>query len=145
MELQKLDDPRDRLGKATRWELIQFARQNNVAEIDPEMPAMLMRDILRRKGITNIQIPNRLLGSRNYWGRGAPVAQETKNGAATDAVADLARQWQEQKKTPVAFKKSGNQITDLRRECKARGIKISRRDTIKILKEKLAAHGENAA
>jgi hypothetical protein len=62
-ELLKADDPRSPLERARRLELLAFARANSVTEIKHDMPAPLMRKILRLKGLTNIKIPDRKLGA----------------------------------------------------------------------------------
>lgn len=59
----KEDDPRSALEKARRGELVVFARQNNIDDIDPGMPATLMRKILRQRGVTNIQPGHPNLGT----------------------------------------------------------------------------------
>lgn len=138
-QLKSVDDPRDRLDKASRVELIKFAQQNSVAEIDPEMPAILMRELLRSKGLTNINIAPRLLGQPR--GR-AVVAGEQANVPVMNSTADLARQWQEQQKQKP---KRVHEFNDLRAECKRLGIKISRRDNMTVLKTKMAEHGKDAA
>lgn len=131
----RVEDPRDRLDKATRYELWQFAQANGVTEIKREMPAMLMRPILRRRGLTNINITPRQLGMTN----GASIANNATVAAdQTDAMADLAKQWQqEQAKKETANNFDGMHINDLKTLAKSRGIKLSRKDTKEDLKAKL--------
>lgn len=133
-QLKSVDDPRDRLDRAHRIELIRFAQQNGVTEVDPEMPAILMRQILRRRGLTNIDIPPRLLGQTQRGG--AVVANTQERTVATDAAADLAKQWENQKKAKVETK-APETINELRAAVKAKGIRLSRRDTMETLKAKL--------
>lgn len=137
----RVEDPRDRLEKATRLELWRFAQENGVNEITPEMPAMLMRPILRRRGLTNISVPRRELGSP----RGSAVSNNSTVAASqADATADLARQWQ-QEKIRKEDEKATEEMSfmDLRKALKAKGVKFSRRDNMQTLREKW--RGENAA
>lgn len=128
MILNKIEDPRDNLEKARRPELFAFAQANRVPEIVTEdMPAVVMRTILRNKGLSRISIPRRPLG--------LPVQAQMEPGQKVqevDAAADLARQWQAESK-PV----SEMGITDLRKACKERGIKMERRDNMQTLRAKL--------
>ena len=144
-QLKSIDDPRDRLDKAHRIELIRFAQQNGVAEIDPEMPAILMRDILRRKGLTNIQVPNRMLGQPARRDA-AVVSGAQSNVPLTDAAADLAKQWQAQKQTVVEKPaKRVNEFVEIRSKLKKMRIPFRRNNTMQELKAKLAEHGKNAS
>ena len=143
-QLKSIDDPRDRLDKAYRHELARFAAAQGVAEIVPNMPAILMRDILRRRGLTNINIPPRPLGQPQ--GNNSVVPGVQSNVPMTDAAADLAKQWEAQQKQEVVGPekpKRKHEFNDIRAECKKLGIKFSRRDNLKTLKAKLADHGEN--
>lgn len=133
-QLKSVDDPRDKLDKATRFELAQFAKANNVTEIVPAMPAILMKQILRQKGLTNIQIPNRVLGLP----RNAAPVESQQNVSATDAVADLARQWKEQQQPPAKLT-----MGEIRSALKKKGVKFSRTDKMEVLKAKL--NGEQNA
>ena len=144
-QLKSIDDPRDRLDKAHRIELIRFAQQNGVSEIDPEMPAILMRDILRRKGLTNIQVPNRMLG-QTARRDAAVISVAQSNVPLTDAAADLAKQWQAQKQTPVEKPaKRVNEFVEIRSKLKKMGVTFRRNNTMQELKAKLAEHGKNAS
>jgi len=103
MILDRIIDPRDNLEKARRCELEHYARANGVGEIDPNMPAQLMRRILRAKGLTQIAVPNRPLGAVNARPLLPDPTQaargEADGATASEAVAeiaaedDLARQW----------------------------------------------------
>ena len=131
---KRVDDPRDRIEKATRRELYLFAVANGVTEIQPHMPAMLMRPILRRRGLTNINLPPRELGNP----RGAAV---TNNSAVTadvaDVTADLAKQWQqEQAREEQSAAADSMSFNELKSALKARGVKLSRKDTFEDLKDK---------
>lgn len=106
MQILKVQDPRDTLEKARRPELVKFAEQHRVAEIDPAMPATLMRKILRSKGLTSITIPNRQLGqiSGTRINTKSPVKEaqaasgsnEPPKVVEVDADEDLLRQWKAQ-------------------------------------------------
>lgn len=164
MILNKVEDPRDTLAKARRWELVQLAKANGVSEIDADMPADLMRTILRQKGVTRVQIPPRPLGQQNQpnarkmYRNGqlltpppAPARQEQQKVVEVNADADLMRQWQQeraaQKNAEAAPAKPLDQmgINELRNECKRLGIHVERRDNMQTMKAKIEAHGQNAA
>ena len=162
MYLNKIDDHRSQLEKATRMELFRFAQANKVAEIVQEMPASLMRVILRQKGLTRIAIPNRVLGAPAQDRiAGAPTGPST----SIDADEDLMRQWQTQKVAPPPapepraprptskaaprkrlVERPKSEINKLRDECKRLGIHMGRRDRMDDLRAKIEAHrGQNAA
>lgn len=60
--LRHIEDPRTPLDRARRVELFEFAKAKGVSEIFPDMPAQMMRRILIARGVTDIRVPNRLLG-----------------------------------------------------------------------------------
>ena len=149
MYLNNIEDPRSNLDKARRSELYEFAKNNGVTEINDNMPAILMREILRGKGLTRIPVPDRRLGQTNQPNprphyqntMAAPGGQQpAPKGVAVDAVADLARQYQQEQRRPLADSMT---IGELRKECKARGIKLERRDNMTTIRAKL--RGENAS
>lgn len=149
----RIDDPRDNLDKAVRWELDQFAKENGVTEITPEMPAILKRKILRSKGLVNIKIPTRVLGQPRDWGTGKGALTSDPNALVgdrlppVDTTTDLARQWeafkaQEAKEALGVVPPRGfNKRRELAKECKARGIVIARTDKVPDLERRLAEHG----
>lgn len=146
MQLNKIDDPRDALSKARRDELRRYGKSNGI-EFPVDMPAILMRDMLRNRGLTRINIPPRPLGAQN---EGAPSAgiEQPKNGIEADALADLARQWQQGQPVQTAAEPvRSTGINELRAECKRLGIKLSRRDNMDSMRAKIEAgrNGENAA
>lgn len=156
MQLHRLDDPRDALSKAKRHELLQFARRRGVHDVRPGMPAMLMRQILREKGHTDITIPRRMLGqigaADDRMAR-PPVAAQPKpppDVPAVDALADLAQQYGEYTR-PEPLAQSGDyedmNVIELRKLCKRRGIAQQRGQRASDLRDKLKAadRGENAA
>lgn len=152
MQLNKIQDPRDALSKARKIQISRYAAANGIADIKPEMPAELMRQILRGKGITNIGAQVQPLGGAQVETGNA----EQSAGVEVNATADLAKQWAAQQ-GPVAEEvaaevetpekpqkpKVYNEMNDLRAQCKARGIKCARTDKVADLRKKL--DGEDAA
>lgn len=151
MYLNKIDDPRDALQRARLKDILRFAREKNIDEIDPEMPAMLARPIIRGKG---------LAGDFARWARshvqftplGQPAAPPatTDQATAVDAEADLAAQWAANRKADLESGKTKrperhNPMNDLRATAKELGIKIDRRDNLETLRAKVEAHGKNAS
>lgn len=110
LQLHRIQDPRDMLERARRSELVEFARQKGVKEIVPEMPAMLMRKILRSRGLTNIAIDLRQLGEvtrnkinvKKSTAKPKPGARapEPERVAVVDADDDLMRQWEAEQMQP---------------------------------------------
>lgn len=137
LTLHRIDDPRDALAKATRGELVKFAKAKGLYPeiINGDMPAILIRKKLRERGMTNIVIPNRILGQPS---RPAGMSDgghvETPNAVEADAEADLERQWAQQAAKAVA---PAATMKDLRAACKERGIKVDRTDNMESLKAKL--------
>jgi hypothetical protein len=165
MLLSRTDDPRDALERATRRELELFAQARGVTEVDPRMGAILMRQILRAKGVTDILSMFPHLGRRTVGQAGGvnatnPLRNRGGKVVTVDATEDLMRQWREQlareglspapapqpmpaAPTPAEKpRQAKNKIAALREECKRRGIKMSRTDKLADLRAKL--DGENA-
>lgn len=151
MQLNRIDDPRDPLSKATRGELRRFAKSighynfvysgmNWTAE---SAPATITRAFLRSIGQTRIKIPNRPLGSQVQNGLPATPAMASQNGVEADALADLARQYQQQRQPPAPLAPTAMGINELRAECKRLGIKLSRRDNMNSMREKIEAHAKD--
>lgn len=124
--LHRIDDPRDALQKARRYELLQFAKAHSVTDIVPGMPANLMRRILRERGLTHINVPPRPLGvvGGNATPQDAPATQ-------VNADDDLMRQYTMQKSVDDMT------IGELRSEAKRRGIKQKIGESRDSLKAKL--------
>lgn len=147
MQLNRIDDPRDQLAKARRSELVKFARQNGVKDIDPNMPANLIRHKLRSMGLTRIMIPTRILGQPNQPHGNAKVSASNApviptSGVEVSAMADLERQWRQEAAAPKPvegppLKSMG--INELRAECKRLDIKLERRDNMVSMREKIEA------
>lgn len=145
MLLRSIDDPRSDLDKARRRELYDFARENGV-ELEEGMPAILMRKILRERGLTRIKIPPRPLGQQNQPGTGLKYKNQMQDGKAhqpqgieSDAIADLVRQYSEQRRAPAVEEKrpADMSIHELRAAVKAKGLKLARTDTMQDLRAKL--------
>lgn len=154
--LKDIDDPRDALSKARRYELAKFAEANGVKEIDPNMPAELMRRILRQKGLTRIKIPPRILGQPNqpHANSVGVEAGVQPRGIEADAVADLARQYAQQRTGGALLDEKSstdkpvNDMTfnELHAECRAKSLKRDRGMNTEQLRELVRqGRGENAA
>jgi hypothetical protein len=157
MQLSIIVDPRDTLDKARRSELARYAVINGVEEIKPTMPAMLMRKILRSRGLVNPSIPVRKLGAMNTSATGlvenAPASEPEGKIEQVSATDDMMEQWLEEEKQAVEVKDENEvpalaaptpakaivnmTINELRKACQARGIKLARRDNMITLRAKL--------
>lgn len=142
MQLLSITDPRDNLEKANRDELEKFAKEKGVEEIKEGMPAILMRRILRSRGLVSVTVPNRPLGfyegGKSYGGE-AITDTQINSVNADDA---LEQGWKKEQEKPVSTPKEMG-IRELRSECKRRGIKMARTDNMDTLRAKL--NGEQAA
>jgi len=136
MQLLSITDPRDNLEKANRDELARFAREKGISEIKDEMPAILMRKILRGRGLVNIAVPNRPLGfyegGKNYGGEA--ITDTQISSVNSDDV--LEQGWQHEQK-PEVVSPNDMGIRELRKECKRRNIRMARTDNIQSLRAKL--------
>lgn len=167
MQLLKIQDPRDNLEKARLLELVRFAESHNVAEVKPTMPAQLIRLVLRNKGLFDIHIPSRPLGQAadvressatpenlvevlaedNLW-------KQWNRSQAAEKDAKPEKKWMKEVELPLgaqnleildgeeALEKFQGDIdlmkmTELRKACKAKGIKMKRTDKMVDLKAKL--------
>lgn len=124
MQILRRDDPRDKLEKATRDELVDFAHINGQMDISEQMPKTVIVEMLRSRGLTNISIPERVLGEyvhRDQYGildrAPAPPQEKTKPAASSDP--------------------DKMSIQELRAECRRLKIKLERTDNIPRLREKL--------
>lgn len=137
MILNRVMDPRDKLQHATRAQLYKFAEAHNVEEIinfqgQGNMPKVMMLAILRSKGLTDINVRPRPLGSD------VPnVAQNAPADNEVDAVAALAAQINARPSV------TNMKMPQLRSECKKRGIKTKRTDSAERLRELL--NGEDTS
>lgn len=129
MQLLRIDDPRDPLLKASRYELCELAKAHGISEIGygKEMTLPEMVDILKKNGVHDIKIPDRPLGVYT------PVILN-KDAAPP---APVVRQ-QEPPKPVIDKPVSEMSMNELRSECKNRGIKMDRRDNLNTLREKLS-------
>ena len=143
--LHSVTDPRSNLDRARRMELFRFAQEKGLKDIQETMPADLMRQILRNKGITSIAIPQRQLGAMqqefttptSHKTGAQPPRQQPDQVVEVDAVEDLARQWTAQQQPAAAKPVEAMTITEARRECKRRNIKFARTDKLVALKAML--------
>ena len=133
MRLHRIDDPRDRLEKATRKELERFAKANGVP-YSPGEPAMITRHKLRVAHLTDIPIPPRPLGaiapSRTVTNFGQPADK------TVDALSVLESDWKSQHYDEMP-------MHELRKLAKSKGLVINRRTNKRQLVEIL--NGENAS
>lgn len=140
-------DPRDNLERARLTELLKFAADNGV-EIPRQFQdkAIVIRSILRQRGLTRIQVPFRVLGQPNV-GQRVTDAVASQSANEIDAAADLMRQVMGTPPAPApepeAPRKGVAAIAELRKECKRRGIKTARTDKLADLRAKL--NGKDAA
>lgn len=130
MRPSPMDDPRDSLERATRWELYDYAKRMGCEEVKEPMPHMLAAQILRAKGHRNIHTNAPPLGSGAILGSSPRIDADK----TVDAMADLKRQYEEQQ---ASFSPEGKNFNEIRSELKRRGVKLSRRDTLEVLKKKL--------
>ena len=160
MQLNRITDPRGFLERATRKELELFAKARGVMEIECGMPAPLMREILRRRGVTDIEnhfpyLRGRQLGQANGVNQSKWAGQASghqPSGREVSAVDDLMRQWNEQKKAAAAVPETyygvvspeepgdqfaGLKMHELRTECKKRNIAFTRSDKADTLRARL--------
>lgn len=148
--LLKTEDPRTPMQRARKFELLQFAKANNVSEINEMMPAELMRAILMQKGLTNIRVPNRPLGMVKAAQDNLPSA----HGNAVDATAQLMKQYQQGAySAPAEASEPEIEIPDipveqmkinqLRHACIKQGHKLGRKTTKQDMLDLL--NGKNAS
>ena len=133
MQLLTIEDPRDNLQKATRFELVDFARKNGI-QLDEGTPKIVSEKILRDRGFVNIQIPDRPLGL--YVGGETHATNEPiVHGSLQNADDLLVAEYEHQKKEDANVSKMS--MSRLRAECKSKGIKMDRRDNMQTLRAKL--------
>lgn len=129
--LNKIFDPRDALDKAHRKEMERYAKAHGINEIRPGMPAVVMRKILRRKGVKDI-------GVKRVLGQQGPSGFEAEAERIVDADDLLMEEWEGN-----SYK--GMNMGTIRRICKEKGIPQKRTDNADILIAKLVEHGKNAS
>ena len=133
MQLLSIIDPRDNLSKATRFELVDFAKKNGI-QLDEGPPKIVSEKILRDRGFVNIQIPDRPLGL--YVGGEVHSTNEPiVHGSLQNADDLLVQEYEHQKKEDADVSKMS--IGRLRAACKAKGIKMERTDNMQTLRAKL--------
>lgn len=125
-ELKRVDDPRDKLDRARRPELVKYARANGLSDISADMPAILIRKRLRAANLTRIPIPNRTLGTPGNGGMAVTADSATVSAPATqvDASDDLERQFKSSPAKPPA-PVAEMTIGQLRQEAKRLGLKFT--------------------
>lgn len=157
MYLNKIQDHRGPLDKATRSELFNLAKQHNVTEIlsfpgPGLMPKMLMLRYLRGRGISHIDIPSRPLGGNPADNKRFEAA---KPDNSFDVGDDLARQFGlagNAGAIPATSNNGGDKespaspfskmpMHEIRTLCKKHGIAVSRSDKKGDLLSKLSKAG----
>lgn len=142
MQLNRIDDPRDNLQKARRRELVEYAQTKGQKDITEQMDAEDIRKLLRQRGLSRIPIRPKPLGAAGRHAT-APILGSQPNPAPAQPQinpADLQafREWQAQREqAPAAVPVEKMGITELRKECKARGIAMVRTDNMQSLRAKL--------
>lgn len=129
------EDPRGNLEKASRYELAQLAKRLGFSDITYDTPQPLQVKMLRSRGVTDIDIPERILGDIRpivYNTDAVQPVQAKKTEAKSMTADELLEQEYQKPKTPAEMS-----MTELRSECKRRGIKMARTDNLKTLREKL--------
>lgn len=135
-------DPRDPWAKARRIEVFRWAQEKGITEIVEQMPKDVMVNRLKARNIPPPPVPSRMIGAHidPRSGDTSPTShrhggQPQKLAATTvevDAADVLERDWQQQSAVAAPMN-----ITDMRKECKRRGIKMVRTDNMATLKAKL--------
>lgn len=142
MQILRTEDPRDPLQKATRDELVDFAKLRGWIDINEQMPKPLIIRKLKEKGVGSIPIPDRPLGgfkTKDSYG----IEAEQPEVPTVDADEALIKQWEATKDEPIAKSPDEMSIQELRRTLKAMGVTTARTDNLATLREKL--RGQNAA
>jgi hypothetical protein len=148
MLLNRIDDPRDNLGKARRYELGVWAEQNGHRNFSfmgkqwnaYEAPAEITREFLRSVRLVNIRIPDRPLGQpvpHPSASQDAPVVPSQI--PSMGALAHLAAQ--DQVPAPVLEETplKDMSINELRAEGKRLGVKFERTDNMPKMRDKIEA------
>lgn len=131
------EDPRGSLEKASRYELAQLAKKLGFTDITYDTPQPLQVKMLRARGVMEIDIPERILGDiRPLVYNTDPVqpAPEQKTEAKSMTAEELLEQEFRQRAPKTVSQMT---MTEMRSECKRRGIKMARTDNMNTLREKL--------
>jgi hypothetical protein len=165
--LTKIDDPRDNLMKMTRDELYDYGKENGVefpqgrdtpAFDGTSAPVPNMVDILRARGLPGRDKSYRQLGSPQPLLSDPPASYSNKILPKTPPPVpsptwdrDVAEGVRAHVNSIIDDPASDRHVEvieeltmgELRMHCKRRGIKMSRRDNMNTLRDKL--RGQNAA
>lgn len=141
-------DPRDQWARARRIEVFRYASELGHTKdnyIEEQMPKDLMVKRLKALGVPPPSVPPRPIGANinSRSGDTSPNSHHYTAGksqpveiAEVDASDVLERDWKTQPKVE-ARSVADMSITELRKECKARGIKMARTDNMTTLRAKL--------
>jgi len=157
MRLNKTDDPRDNLQRATKRELIDFAHAKGLTEVHEGMPVDSLphegkqgiRELLRSKGLSRIPVPPRPLGAkiplRTHALHPSQPAKPVQSATADEwAEFQQFKAWKAAQTPKAVVPVADMSMGELRAACKANGVAISRRDNMELLREKLRVKlGEN--
>lgn len=134
--LLKNEDPSDNMDRMRRMQLVRFAHDNGQMDIHADMPASLIRDYLRKRGITRAPPQPSIFGAMNQH------PDPGQNVPAVDATSDLERQYLAQQPERRRPGRPKSEINVLRDECKRLGIRMDRRDRMPDLKAKIAQYAQ---
>jgi hypothetical protein len=146
--LTRIEDPRDNLMKMTRDELYDYGMENGVefpqgrdtpAFDGTSHPVPNMVAILRARGLPGRDKSHRVLGLAQPLFSDPPPSYSNKI-IPKAPPPEPSLTWREPEELPTVDKMTMGQ---LRKECKILGLKMSRRDNMNTLREKL--RGQNAA
>lgn len=126
--LNRIEDPRDNLAKCTRDEIWDYARFKGADIYFPQgadTPRDDMIQILRNKGHIDIIYTPRVIGmppTPSPYTRKEPLPAVKREEPRHESVFDLATATR----------------AEMAKECKRRGIKMARTDTMEKLRERLS-------
>lgn len=132
LSLKSIEDPRDLLEKATRKELENYAKENGIKEIKQTMPAVVMRQLLRRRGVFDVGVRRTLGRPMNAVKQEIDYSQEASVTMSADDA--LMKQWEVD---DAQDDYSSMHIGKLRKLVKQRGLKQDRKDGKQALIDKL--------
>lgn len=134
--LQKIYDPRDNLQRIRRRPLAEYVRVNHPELYKHNMPADIMRALLRQNNIHDIStLPKQQMGQSQVRIRAeaAPSSQNLKpqeKPKQTDPMTLLKEEFERVDYSSVSW-------PNLKKLAKARGIKIDRKDKRPDVERKL--------
>ena len=142
MEPSSFEDPRDKWQHARRIELVRYANENGHPEITEDYPKNLIIQKLKSYGLPPPSVPPRYIGSgprsgdtdlNSHHYNGSPAPQQKTETVEIDADELMALEFEARKRPNV------DQMTwnEMRKELKARGIKLDRKWSMADVKARL--------